>query len=157
MPEHPLIMMKKGNINPANYMLGFAEKEGIWRANYVLPDVPNSKIWADFVDNFDDVAPLVFGIFGGQTSNEKETLKKLVDYYKLKNLGKEDLDNETIDNLIDVLGDSMFNFGIDLTAKLHAEHSKGNTYYYHLTYPALHNLALFRSNGSVSLPPFNQL
>ena len=52
MPHHPLFAMEKSDISPVPYMLGYAAKEGIWRANYLLPD-PSSDIWNDFVRNID--------------------------------------------------------------------------------------------------------
>ena len=52
MPRHPLVAMEAGDISPVPYMLGYAEKEGIWRANYLLPD-PSTEIWEDFVRDVD--------------------------------------------------------------------------------------------------------
>ena len=62
MPHHPLVAMERGDINPVPYMLGYAAKEGIWRANYLLPD-PNSDIWNDFVRNIDEGTFTLFTAF----------------------------------------------------------------------------------------------
>ena len=53
------------------------------------------------------------------------------------------LTDAKIHSLIDVLSDSMFNFGIDTTAMLHAQHASEPTYVYHLTYAPEHSLAMF--------------
>ena len=62
MPHHPLVAMERGDINPVPYMLGYAAKEGIWRANYLLPD-SNSDIWNDFVRNIDEGTFTLFTAF----------------------------------------------------------------------------------------------
>ncbi len=54
MPVHPLLAMENGDINSVPYMLGYAEKEGIWRANYIVPDHTGDKLWLEFVEKFDD-------------------------------------------------------------------------------------------------------
>ncbi len=51
----------------------------------------------------------------------------------------------------------MFNFGIDVAAKLHAKNSKGPTYFQHITYPQKHSLALFRTDHSIGDPPYEVL
>ncbi len=62
-----------------------------------------------------------------------------------------------VNNLVDLSGDSMFNYGIDVTAKLHAKHSKGPTYFEYITYPLASSLALFRTDGSKGKPPYDVL
>ena len=37
LPEHPLVRMEQGKIQPVPFVTGFTEKEGIWRANALLP------------------------------------------------------------------------------------------------------------------------
>ena len=65
MPRHPVVAMEAGDINPVPYMLGYAAKEGIWRANYLLPD-PSPDIWNDFVRNIDEgivnIHSIVYGV-----------------------------------------------------------------------------------------------
>ena len=55
LPRHPLLAMEAGDISPVPYMLGYAAKEGIWRANYLLPDhaPQHNTVWRDFVRNID--------------------------------------------------------------------------------------------------------
>ena len=62
-----------------------------------------------------------------------------------------------IHSFLDLLGDSMFNLGIDVTAKLHAEHAAEPTYFHHLIYPGLHSLTLFGSRHDIRTPPIPQL
>ena len=154
LPEHPVIAMSKGNINSAPYMLGYAEKEGGWRANYVLPDVPDSQIWKQFVEGFDELAPLAFGI-NDETSNVKDTLSKIVEFYKLKEMSE--MTEEKAESMVDVQSDTMFNYGIDKTAKLHSEKAPKDTYFYHLTYPGKHTLTNFGSDHDMRPPKWKVL
>ena len=59
---------------------------------------------------------------------------------------------------MDLSGDTMFSFGIDVTAKLHARsRSAGPTYFQHITYPAKHSLNLFRTDHTIADPPYQVL
>lgn len=44
---------------------------------------------------------------------------------------------------MDVLSDTMFNYGIDVTAKTHASKSSAPTYFHYITYAPKHSLANF--------------
>ena len=66
-------------------MLGFAEKEGIWRANYFLPDDEKSELWHEFLDKFDELATLGLGLTN-QTKDPQAVLDSLVDHYGLGDL-----------------------------------------------------------------------
>ncbi len=62
-----------------------------------------------------------------------------------------------VNNLVDLSGDTMFNFGIDVTAKLHAKNAKAPTYFEYITHPAEHTLSLFRTDGSIGKQPYEVL
>lgn len=65
---------------------------------------------------------------------------------------------QQLHNLIDASGDTMFNYGIDVTAKLHAERgAPGRTYFEYITYPLRHSLAQYRTDGTVADPPYQAL
>ena len=68
-------------------MMGYTDKEGIWRANQLLPDGSdtNSHAWADFLHNYEAVAPMAFGLLDGQVANRdlKSTLDQVSQFYKL--------------------------------------------------------------------------
>jgi carboxylesterase type B len=68
MPLHPFEAMDRGEINPAPYMLGYAEKEGSWRANYVMPDDEEGALWKEFVANKDKCEYLHVGFTTGNLS-----------------------------------------------------------------------------------------
>ena len=99
--------------------------------------------------------PLELGIFGNRTGDETSLMEKIVEYYEIKDLGK--LEGETIDRFLDACGDTMFNYGIDQTAKLHATKSAADTFFYYLTLPALHSLSLFRTDHSVKKHPLPEM
>lgn len=43
----------------------------------------DSPIWKDFVDNFDEVAPLAFGLFGNMSADAAADLKKIKAFYNI--------------------------------------------------------------------------
>jgi len=72
----------------------------------------------------------------------------------IKVIFKEAFTDEKLENVIDVLSDSMFNYAIDETARLRASHQEaGPTYYYYLSYSSKHTLARFSNNGTVRDQP----
>ena len=80
-------------------------------------------------------------------------------FYKLEpieSLKQGSLSSEKVEGLIDVLSDTMFNYGIDLTAKLHAKNSIGPTFFHYITYPAEHTLANLGTTG-IRSPPIENL
>ena len=116
--------MEKGHINPQPHWIGFTDKEGIWRANQLLPDGSERSIstWADFVSNFTTVAPYAFGLFGNQCKNPDLIVTKLKEFYNLNNLDlKSEVTDEIAHNIIDVLSDTMFSYAIDTAAKMRAK------------------------------------
>ena len=108
-----------------------------------------------FTQSFTSVLPLEFGIFGNRTGVASSLMEKIVEHYKIKDLGK--LEGGKIDSFIDVCGDTMFNYGIDQTVKLHASKSAADTFFYYLTFPGLHSLSLFRTDHSVRRHPLAEM
>ena len=156
LPNEPYIAMKEGQINPTPHMIGYSDKEGIWRANNMLPsDNNNIKVWKDFVDNYETVAPLAYGFIDGQTADVASVNKKLTEFYKLNELDK--IDDSKVHAFIDVQTDSMFNYAIDETIKLRSEHKSMDTYFYMITFPGTHTLANFANDGSVRRPGLEPL
>lgn len=148
LPLHSFQAMKQGHINQVPYMIGCTEKEGIWRADLVLPEEnESSPIWADYLSNFERVFPLSLGLFGNMTDRPSQVAEKIKRFYHLDNLSQEYLTDEKIHHFVDALSDSMFTYGIGITAKLHAERSEAPTYFYFLKYPLEHTLANFGSSG----------
>ena len=104
---------------------------------------------------FVSVLPLELGIFGNRTGDVAALRDKIAQYYNLRDL--DELDSEKIGNFLDACGDTMFNYGIDRTVKLHAAKSASETFFYHLTYPALHSLSLFGSDHSIRKHPLPEM
>ena len=44
------------------FPLGYTDMEGNWRGNQLLPDVPDSAIWKDFLGHYDSVLSLALGM-----------------------------------------------------------------------------------------------
>ncbi|TRY76290.1 hypothetical protein TCAL_13297 [Tigriopus californicus] len=156
LPLHSFQAMKEGHINQVPYLTGYTEKEGIWRGDLLLPEEKDSPIWADYVGEFSRVFPLSLGLFGNTTDRGNDIVEKIKRFYQLDNLREDHLTEDAIHNFIDVLSDSMFTYGIDITAKLHAERSEAPTYFYFLKYPLEHTLANFGSSG-IALPIWEPL
>ena len=137
-------------------MLGYTDKEGIWRANNMLPsDENNVKVWKDFVKQYKTVGPLAYGLFDGHTEDAALIKEKLDDFYGLHDL--EDLDDSKVHAFIDVQTDSMFNYAIDETIKLRSRHKHMETYYHLITFPGTHTIANFANDGSVRRPQLEPL
>ena len=154
------IFFTVGHINPQPHMIGFSDKEGIWRANQILPDGSEKSLetWKAFAANFTQIAPWAFGLFGNQCKNPEKIVEKLKTFYNLKDLHPEmPLSDEMIHNLIDVLSDSMFTYPVDEAAKLRASHKHFETYYHYVTFSGSHTLANLALDGSYRRPPLMPL
>jgi len=84
-------------------------------------------------------------------------IEVLKDYYNLGSLDAKKPTDAQLNSLVDVSGDTMFNYGIDVSAKLHAMHGKSPTFFEFVTYPAEHTLAQFRSDHSFGPPKYDVL
>ena len=156
LPYEPYAVMKEGFFNPQAHMMGYSDKEGIWRANNMLPsDKNNIPVWKDFVQNYDAVAPLAFGLIKDHTENSKAINEKMTKFYDLRDL--EELDDTKVHGFIDAQTDSMFNYAIDETIKLRSRHKDMNTYYFMYTYPGTHTLANLANDGSIRRPELEPL
>ena len=87
LPYHPYHMLLNGDYNSQTHMMGYTDKEGIWRANQLLPDGSdiNSHAWADFLHNYETVAPMAFGLLDAQVGNSdlRSVMEKISESYKL--------------------------------------------------------------------------
>ena len=158
LPQHPLEAMEQGNINNLPYLIGYQEFEGGWRAGDLIPDgktLTSAEVWKDFLENFDKVAPLSFGLMDGVTTHNAELIIDEIkkEYSQIKNL--KDLSDGSIEALIEVLGDTMFYYGIHHTAKLHSKLNK--TWLYVLGYPAINSLTNIRSDQSFQVSKYAPL
>lgn len=156
LPEHPYVAMEKGHINPQPHMIGFTDKEGIWRASQLLPDGSERSIstWKDFVANFTQVAPWAFGLFGNQCRNSDAIVEKLKAFYGLDGLSPDEPVTDDIAHaVIDVLSDTMFSYAIDEAAKMRAKHQNLDTYYHYFTFPGSHSMANVDLEGKIRRPP----
>ena len=83
-------------------------------------------------------------------------MQKFYQIEPIESLKQGVLSSEKVEAVIDVLSDTMFNYGIDLTAKLHAKNSIGQTFFHYITYPAEHSLANLGTTG-IRSPPIENL
>ena len=96
---------------------------------------------------------MTFGVHGANAPDERQALDKIVDFYGLRDLDQETLDEAKVHAFVDACSDSMFSYGIDVTAKTMAENHPASTWFYYLTYECEHTLANFRTDHSVAPPP----
>ncbi len=99
--------------------------------------------------------PLVLGVFGNRTGDVPALTQKVVDFYGLKDL--DNLDAKKVNAFVDASSDSMFNYGIDKTVKLHSKTSKFDTFFFYLTYPGAHTLANFGLDHSIRTHPREEM
>ncbi len=158
LPKHPLKVMEDGEINDAPYMIGYAEKEGGWRINYIAPDGPKGKaLWKEFKEKAEEILPMAIGIFGGNSEKPELLMERILREYQLTNLAAEEEPSvEEMSALVDLSGDTMFTYGIAVTAALHAQNGKAPTYFEHMRYPLKDSLTLFRTDGSLDRPPYDE-
>ncbi len=155
-PEHPFTAMQKGEIAQVPYMIGLAEKEGGWRANYVLPDDDKGALWKEFAEKFDQLAPYAFGLHGKQSEEPDKIVQKMKDFYGLSDLNP--ITEEKVHAYIDAQSDTMFNLGIQQTVELHAHHAKRQpTYLLYVKYPGRLSLTQMRLNGTFGRHPLEAL
>ena len=93
LPYHPYHMLLNGDYNSQTHMMGYTDKEGIWRANQLLPDGSdvNSHAWADLLHNYETVAPMAFGLLDAQVGNSdlRSVMDKISEFYKLDQVRRE--------------------------------------------------------------------
>jgi hypothetical protein len=129
-------------------MIGTTEKEGVQKLYNLLPGRSNPQIFKDFVDNFYDYAPSIYGL-KDHTKDTKAVLRKLERFYGFENF-TEFATDEILEKLVDSVGDSTQNFGIYWTAMLASMHT--NTFYYLFTYPGDHTYANLKDDMTVERP-----
>ena len=70
LPYHPYHMLLNGDYNSHPHMTGYTDKEGIWRANQLIPDGSdaNTEAWADFLHRSGNYLDFSFWLFVKKTT-----------------------------------------------------------------------------------------
>jgi len=133
--------MEVGQIQPVPVLVGVAESEGAWRGAYYLTQ---DHVMQDFIQNFKTVAPLTLGL--EQQVNEgqmKPVLAKIRDYYLGALTTETDLKvrlERMVIGMVNMLGDSMFNYPIDRMVKLQANKPHSPVWMYEYNFKHEHSL-----------------
>jgi len=155
-PIAPHMAMEVGQIQPVPFLVGVAEFEGIWRAvNLITQD----DAMMDFMANFGEVAPHALG-FADQVNEGqmKPLLSKVKDFFLSSLHKEEDLKvrlEKVVRGMINMFGDTMFNYPIDRMVKLQGNKAHSPVWVYEFNYKHNHSLANFEAaskTGKIATP-----
>jgi len=161
LPIPPHTAMEVGQIQPVPFLVGVAEYEGIWRA---VSLISQDEAMIDFMAKFGEVAPLALGLVDQVNEGQmKPLVNKVKDYYlsalhEEKNL--EERLNKVVTGLINMFGDTMFNYPIDRMVKLQGNKAHTPVWMYQYNYKHNHSLANFDASsgtGKITPPPLDAL
>lgn len=134
LPEEPIDLMREGNFQHIPYITGITDDEGATRASAFFSDMSGVR---EFEEDFEKLAPLMFGFHDGQSEAPKVMSKKVKDFY----WAEKSLDRDVASSLVDAISDSSYAHPIDTTGKLHAMKSAAQVYIYHFGYRGQHSLS----------------
>jgi len=144
LPVDPTIAMKAGQIQPVPFLVGIADSEGAFKANWYLNKDDNM---AEFLKDFDKIAPYTLGLKGNVRDDHMEGVLKKIKYYYLSSLIEEkDLDKRlktVVSGMVRMLGDSLVNFPVDRMVKLHGNKEYAPVWMYLFNFKTNHSLAMF--------------
>jgi len=135
--------MEVGQIQPVPFLVGVAAYEGTWRASSLLR---HDHVMLDFIKNFNELAPHALGLKGQVKEGQMDAvIKKVKDYYLSALTKEKDLKirlERVITGIVNMLGDTMFNYPIDRMVKLHGNKPFSPTWMYQFNYKHGHSLAV---------------
>jgi len=144
LPIEPELAMKVGQIQPVPFLVGVAESEGIWRAvNYLSQD----DVMMEFVQKFGEIAPHALGLVGQVNQGQmKPVISKIRDFYLSAMTKEEDLKKrleKVVYGMVQMLGDTMFNYPIDRMIKMQGNKAHSPVWVYQYNYKHNHSIANF--------------
>ena len=140
----PELAMQAGQLQPVPLLVGAAESEGVWRAaNYLTQDA----VMLEFMEKFSEVAPHALGLHGQVNQGQlRALLGKVRDFYLSGMTREEDLQKRlesVVSGVINMLGDTMFNYPIDRMVKLQGNKAYSPVWVYQFNYRHNHSIANF--------------
>jgi len=160
LPIQPELAMEAGQIQPVPFLVGVASDEGAWRASTYLTQ---DALMQEFVNNFRTLAPGALGLNGQVNEGQmKPVLAKIRDYYMGALTSETDLKvrlERTVIGMVNMFGDSMFNYPIDRMVKMQANKAHSPVWMYEYNYKHDHSLVLLEAalNGKKIEEPLKNL
>lgn len=137
--KSPLELITEGKVRNVPIIAGFNTDEGM----KMLPILYNNLSLLEEIDNdFQRVVPSDLN-FEDDTNEKIDLSNKIKEFY----FGDKHLNNETIQNYLDMIGDSMFIHSIDYWIRLNSKYSlRQPIYYYEFRFDGAFNLFKIRNN-----------
>jgi len=158
LPISPHLAMEAGQIQPVPFLIGVAETEGAWRAGNLLT---RDAAMEEFINKFRDVAPLALGLNDQvNEADAKDVLAKIRDFYLGALTNEKDLEkrlDKVVSGMVNMLGDSMFNYPIDRMVKMQGNKEFTPTWMYVYNYKHEHALTYLDVNGEKKTPELDLL
>ncbi|KAF5306371.1 hypothetical protein FQR65_LT07395 [Abscondita terminalis] len=122
LPEHPVEIIKSGRMSQIPFMTGITTEDGAIKSsgiyyNYSLVEKLNL--------NFNKILPLVLN-YNGFEFNMDDFADAIRKFY----FNNKDIDNDTKDEVTNMITDALFMVPARMTSELHAKHSTKPLYFY---------------------------
>jgi len=160
LPTHPIDVMESRDIKSVPFLVGVAETEGGWRGNNLLGV---EQVREQFLNEMDSVLPLVLGLHSQVPGEDMEAVLESVKKYYVGGITGKEKWNTTRDmvatGLVLAMGDSMFNYAIDRTVRLHGASNVSPTWMYVYNVTHSHSLTFMdpANPGSRKIPELSVL
>ncbi|KAK4880938.1 hypothetical protein RN001_004257 [Aquatica leii] len=128
MPEHPLELLKKGKIQNLPWLTSTVKHEGLYP---VADFVGDANILKELENNWNELLPLVLHYKESVSPDKLSSVSQAIKAFYFKD---RPLDNNTIEELIQMASDRLFNVDVDKSMRLQAKANTAPTYYYYFTY-----------------------
>ncbi|XP_077284688.1 venom carboxylesterase-6-like [Arctopsyche grandis] len=130
--EDPRVLFKEGRFAQVPMMNGLNENEGAIRTSPLL-GVPG--LLDEFVENFDDLAPVSFMY---QHSKDADAITEAIKEFYLKGIT---ISSDTYLNLTDIYSDTYFTAGVDEALNLMLPKASKSIYLYFFTFKGRHSFS----------------
>ncbi|XP_055707366.1 venom carboxylesterase-6-like [Phlebotomus papatasi] len=131
LPGHPEDLLKSGKVSKLPWIVSLTDSEGL----YPVADLANPPSRLDELnERWNDLAASVLDFSGTVSAKDQQSIAKFVrNFY----FGEEAISEKTLDKLVDMVSDRLFDAGISLAARLHAQFPKNPVYLIYFTFPAV--------------------
>lgn len=130
--DHPENILRSGNYYQVPILIGYNNKEGITFLSY-------SKNLTNFLKSAENMFEYLQpnDLFDGiKCRKRKSILKKIQNYY----FGDKPITIDTVENIIDLIGDTAFLNGVHKSVDIRAHNTKYPLYYYEFAFHETHSL-----------------
>uniref|UniRef100_A0A1B0GPC5 Carboxylic ester hydrolase n=1 Tax=Phlebotomus papatasi TaxID=29031 RepID=A0A1B0GPC5_PHLPP len=134
---HPEDLLRTGKVSKLPWIVSLTDSEGLYPvADFVNPPSRLEELNKKWVE----LAPIVLDFAGTVANRDQNSVAKII---KRTYLETEDITEKNLPKLVDMFSDRLFDIGISLSARLHAEVLKSPVYLIHFTYGANYGIQHF--------------